>query len=282
MIVTDGPNCYRTITQADHAEISGKIAEHWGNNKFDIPAPRHSMIIAAYNHDVGWREHDIKPRVHKGEPENFPHCPLDDWEKFYRLGIEKVSDVDPYAGLMVSMHATGLYRNRYGLYPERSPDREIDSFVKEQDKFQLELLDKSQNMSTTGQQVSQKDKPFLSKLQERGNVIEVTLPTPRVWFNYNLLEIFDFLSLYFCLNHNLIKETIENVPRKFGSETVSLDLRPIDDSQVKINPYPFDTSPLEVTLTCRMLPKKEYEDSITLIRDYYEVGSQSFTFEFIR
>ena len=36
---------------------------------------------------------------------------------FYRACIAAVSDQDPYAGLLVSMHGAGIYRGRYGTQP---------------------------------------------------------------------------------------------------------------------------------------------------------------------
>ena len=36
---------------------------------------------------------------------------------FYRAGIAAVTEQDEHAGLLVSMHGAGIYRQRYGLDP---------------------------------------------------------------------------------------------------------------------------------------------------------------------
>ena len=40
---------------------------------------------------------------------------------FYRAGIAAVTDEDAYAGLLVSMHGAGIYRQRYGAGPRACP-----------------------------------------------------------------------------------------------------------------------------------------------------------------
>ena len=58
---------------------------------------------------------------------------------FYRAGIAAITDEDPYAGLLVSMHGAGIYRQRYGTDTGLSLSRAaevqplVDAFVEEQE-----------------------------------------------------------------------------------------------------------------------------------------------------
>src|SRR4029453_15589321 len=59
---------------------------------------------------------------------------------FYRAGIAAITDEDPYAGLLVSMHGAGIYRQRYGTDPAlkltRAPEVQalVDAFVDRQER----------------------------------------------------------------------------------------------------------------------------------------------------
>ena len=58
---------------------------------------------------------------------------------FYRAGIAAITDEDPYAGLLVSMHGAGIYRQRYGTDTGSRLSRAaevqplVDAFVEEQE-----------------------------------------------------------------------------------------------------------------------------------------------------
>ena len=63
MIVAEGPEQYRLITQNDHGDLAGQFAAHWGNDKFARLNPYQSMVLAAEAHDNGWWNWDINPSV---------------------------------------------------------------------------------------------------------------------------------------------------------------------------------------------------------------------------
>ena len=63
MIVTEGPQQYRLITQNDHGDLAGQFAAHWGNDKFARLDPYASMVLAVEAHDNGWWHWDINPSV---------------------------------------------------------------------------------------------------------------------------------------------------------------------------------------------------------------------------
>lgn len=138
-------------TQEDHAELSAQFAAHWGNNKFARLRPYESMVFATTCHDSGYREWEGNPpmNIEKGRPyghrEDIPSFEPLELEAYVR-NIEWVRAHDPYAGLIVSMHRTGLWQSRYqtftspkGRLRERSPEikavmRELEAKQQEEKK----------------------------------------------------------------------------------------------------------------------------------------------------
>ena len=63
MILSAAEHGLRVILQTDHAALSGALAAHWGNAVFRRPEPTQAMLLAAAEHDNGWREWEDRPRV---------------------------------------------------------------------------------------------------------------------------------------------------------------------------------------------------------------------------
>ena len=124
------------VMQVDHAVVSGRLAEAWA----DVIEPREAVITAARLHDIGWRHWEAEARLNPdtGRPANFLDVVIDEHLRLYRLGIDEVAALDPYAGMLVSMHAAGIYTGRFGTQPAllltRAPDVQevVDDFVAEQ------------------------------------------------------------------------------------------------------------------------------------------------------
>src|SRR5881398_3218086 len=74
-----------------------------------------------------------------GKPINFLDVDVSSHLAFYRAGIAAVTEHDPYAGLLVSMHGAGIYQQRYGRDPGLGLSRAaaaqelVDDFVAEQE-----------------------------------------------------------------------------------------------------------------------------------------------------
>ena len=116
------------INQSDHAKLSGILAAHWGNRDFALPEPCESVIRAAAFHDCGWFSYETRPNydLQQKAPPNFPQVPLDSQQLIaFQGGLDWLWGIDLYAGLLVSRHRTGLWRNRYGAvaYPPAPPPR---------------------------------------------------------------------------------------------------------------------------------------------------------------
>ena len=53
------------ITQDDHARLSGRFAEHLGNDRFARPEPRPQTLRGIALHDCGWPLHDRRPTLNR-------------------------------------------------------------------------------------------------------------------------------------------------------------------------------------------------------------------------
>ena len=77
-------------------------------------------------------------------------------------------------------------------------------------------------------------------------------------YNYRALQIFDLLSLYFCCDgyasDSQFKEYSIAPVRVAYDSTEEVELRIVPDGNaVRFDPYPFDVSPLRVSVRARML-----------------------------
>lgn len=217
MIVRDAGDAWQVVLQTDHADLSGAFARAWKEQ-----GPRHpSLVIAAERHDDGWAVWEQAPRVDEsGKPINFLEVDVRSHLAFYRAGIAAITEQSPDAGLLVSMHGAGIYRQRYGLDPGLSLTRapevqdEVDAFVAEQEaKFGGEPGDRYED--------------------------------------YALLQLLDRLSLYFCMR---------NVEGGEEAELQGHRLEPLGPWRVRLSPYPFGESPTTFSLVRRLLPKAASED----------------------
>lgn len=87
------------IRQTDHAVLSGFFAREWGNSEFWRPDPFGSFCLAATEHDSGWREWELTPRVDPRSrlPYSFMSLPTADHIMLYQRGLDRLAKVDAYA-----------------------------------------------------------------------------------------------------------------------------------------------------------------------------------------
>jgi len=224
VIVRDRGDDWQVVLQIDHEDLSGAFARAWGEQR----ARHGSLAIAAARHDDGWAVWERAPVVEAetGKPVNFLDVDVSSHLAFYRAGIAAVTEHDPYAGLLVSMHGAGIYRQRYGRDPGLGLSRAaavqelVDAFVAE---------------------------------QEGGydaRVAAIGVSDDERWSDYDLLQLYDRLSLYFCMRD------VESD----GAEPVELQGYTIElraPWRVRMNPYPFAESPATFELVRRVMPKSE-------------------------
>ena len=221
MIVRDRGDGWQVVLQIDHEDLSGAFARAWADR-----GPQHgSLTTAAARHDDGWAVWERAPVVDEsGKPVNFLDVDVSSHLAFYRACIAAVTEQDPYAGLLISMHGAGIYQQRYGRDPSLGLSRAaeaqalIDAFVAEQEAG------------------------YEARLAAAGASDDDR------WRDYELLQLFDRLSLYFCMRD------VEGD----GAEPVELQgyaLELVAPWRLRMAPYPFATSPASFELVRRVMPK---------------------------
>src|SRR5437879_2432855 len=63
MIIQEQGDHLILIRQTDHAVLSGYFAREAGNENFARPEPLESFQLAAAEHDNGWNEWELQPRI---------------------------------------------------------------------------------------------------------------------------------------------------------------------------------------------------------------------------
>lgn len=281
MIVAQADDHYRLVTQPDHSRQVGRLARHWGNDRFDDPVPRHGCLVAAEVHDNGWRTYDRQPHLVDGDPAGIADPPKKQWTDFYRRGPRRAAAVDPYAGLLVSMHGTGVKRQRYG-WDESVPDASdsVAEFIADQERFQRERMAEMADSERFGAHATEAERDGLRAIQS-GESDQFGDDLPRVWTNYCLLQTWDVLSLYCCRSESLSEETVDAVPAGPGADATTLSLEPTGERTVRVDPYPFDTAPLTAPVEGRLL-SKPVTDERELTEAYYRTDPVRLDFEFVQ
>lgn len=246
MIVQPHDGQLLLIRQTDHAALAGLFAEHWGNADFARPSPHDSLIAAAVHHDDGWLLWEAAPRIDPAtcRPYQFTSMPIAEHVAFYRAGIDRVLALAPYAGLLTVMHLAGLYQMRFGSDRSMQPK----SLSSEEEQVQRQFLD----------ELRQQQESLRQELPEHG-VPSSWMEKRRLWTNYKLLQVYDRLSLYFCMAppHSA---TLEPVPLDYQSGETQLTLTPLTERTVAIAPYPFDRSPLSFAVRAVLAPDRDYQN----------------------
>jgi hypothetical protein len=248
MLVRDAGESWQIVLQPDHADLSGQLARAWGGPGFVRPEPFDSVVCAATRHDDGWAVWERRPRLDEnGAPQSFLDVPVPVHLAFYRAAVEVVCDEDPYAGLLVSMHMSGLYRGRYGVMRAFSAPmqlggdarRHADAFAEQEEERQRRLA------------------------------LELGADETQRWTSYALLQVLDVLSLYFGLVDldAGVAGTFDDVPAA-GGERASIAVQPLGPRRVRLDPFPFVEAPTELTLARRLVRKRAWAGDEEFRRDF--------------
>ena len=234
MLVRDAGDAWQIVLQTDHADLSAELARAWKPR----PEPFGSVMTATERHDDGWAVWEQAPRFDRanGRPQNFLDVHVLSHLAFYRACIAAVTEQDPYAGLLISMHGAGIYNCRYGTQPGLTltfaPEvrERVDEFVQE---------------------------------QEAGyprRIAELEVGEDERWTNYGLLQIYDRLSLSFCLKDH---------EAGAADEVGEYRLEPLGPWRVGLEPFPFAESPSRFTLLRRLVPKREWAGDDDFRHDFF-------------
>lgn len=173
MVVRDAGTAWQIVLQTDHGELAGDFAAAWAPR----PQPFESLRTMARRHDDGWFVWERAPGLDAaGRPCNYVDVQVPSHLAFYRAAILAVTEQDPYAGLIVSMHGAGIYRQRYGAQPE----------------LRMTLVDEAKDLAEGF--VAEQEADYQARMEALG------IDDDERWRSYKLLQAWDRLSLYVCLN----------------------------------------------------------------------------------
>lgn len=239
MIIRREDGRLRLMLQTDHARLVAQFAAAWGGGGFCAAEPLGVLMLAAEIHDEGWLDWEQEPRLNPatGRPYDFLTLPPDQHVQIYERGIQMALEQHPYAGLLVSLHGTGLHRRRHGYMPhleyrETDPIYKpvVDRFVARQQRLQAALMQDLQ-------------------------------PQPEaLWTHYRWLQAWDLLSVVIGLRSPLEDRTtsLGRLPLYPGGPEQELTMQTAGPTAYCIDPWPFTPSRLELVLSVRYLPDRAY------------------------
>jgi len=278
-----GTNLY-LVKQVDHGELAGEIARAWGNEQFDPPTHHPSSCLAAAKHDEGWRSWDDGPAMNDQEarPLHFLEIGIQEHIPLYKSGVEAVSALDSYAGLLVGMHWAGLYRGRWGLQPN------LTGLI-QADRTPIQKLQDAAVAEEQSRWIAVKERLW------DGHGSRSAFET-ELWHNYDLLQGWDLLSLFVCmsvldivspetepvllsstlksLDQQAGSRSIPNVPTGIGHPPVDLKLRVIEPGVVSVDPYPLTGPRVPLSVQAAVIPDRVY--SRTELADAMKVAQSVF------
>ena len=110
MIIRRQQDALIFIEQADHARMAADILSDWQADGFPSNPRREAILLAALEHDNGWREEDASTHVDgTGDPLDFISVPAAVKHRIWPRAATRLADTDPYAGALVAEHALSLH-----------------------------------------------------------------------------------------------------------------------------------------------------------------------------
>lgn len=247
------------VGQTDHSRLVGQMGAHWGNADFATPRPYDSVARAAAFHDYGWLRYETAPiwNEQTGETPGFREIPTTSSQlEAYAWCPDWLLAADPYAGLIVNMHRTGLWRNRYES-----------------------IKHPSMSIRTLSPEIA----AFAAKQEAQQAVARKSWDEQELWTNYRLLQVWDLLGLYFACQ-DPYEDYIEPVPQRYEGgklDGVRMTMTPVGARKVAFDPFPFASRPCHVQMSCRRLPAATYQDLASFRRAYFQARLEVMDFELV-
>ena len=207
MLVQARDDCLWLFTQNDHGLLSGRLAyEWWGLDGEPSPLP-FELLLATSIHDTAWIQADSRPtwNPETGRPHTSLDFPLERRLPMYRSGLDNLTAIDPYTGLLASKH----YATLGGMVS-------VDEFQKQESDRQAKLIQ------------------ALGLSQRSMATVENQL---------QYLQLFDLLSYYLCLAPPSASETLPEwlTAEEIGKTPAGTEftIRWSGDDRIEFEPSPF-------------------------------------------
>lgn len=241
------------FTQHDHALLSGRLAEQIAGSIIARPSP--SAIKGIALHDCGWPLHDDEPTLNsRGEPLHVFETPPEIATRVWKASTLRAANIDPYSGLLVSLHVLHL-----SLMAHASPPSPGDVF--ELNKFQHAQIELQERLRPqVGLRI---DRPLTHGLAPPGS----GPAEDELLFHFRLLRAMDALSLALLCSEPL-SITMEGLMSQSGGNAVDFSLTRPSEFTVELDPWPFMPGPHEHQVRFHRVPARRFSDE-TDLRDAY-------------
>jgi hypothetical protein len=272
VLISRRPEGLVLVTQPEHARLAGWLAEAWGNDAFALGPARTSLVTAAARHDDGWETLDAAPVIFadEGRPAHFLEVSLEDTVGPYGAGVDRIYDDDVHAGVLASLHWSGLYSARWGL----------------QDSSPLEHPAALAVVDAQEQRVARHARALWAQRGGLRSAFEAEL-----WRDYEILQALDVISLALCLLDTAVPtardapvlamaatlrpvvqppggRSVGAVPASNGRH-VELALHVVEPHVVAIDPFPLTRSGLECQVAARRMADERYADPAAAAAAYH-------------
>jgi hypothetical protein len=244
------------IPQHDHAMLAGKLAERFGNEKFARPMPWESAILAVRLHDCGWPMHDERPTL------NPKRLPLDVFEtprpialKVWAAAAQQVAALDPYAGLLVSLHSLSLsiLASTFTTGQHEKFDTAQLSERFEINKFQHREVERQESLrKQLGLRI---DLPLTHGLAE----LNATDEDDQLIFNFRMLQAMDLISLCLCCTVPPANKSQDVFPTP-GDKPLQLTMHRDPNGALIVDPWPFNVDEIILSVPAWRMPRREFRD----------------------
>ncbi len=256
MIRRDAGSDWLLISQPDHAAVAARLAAHVGGRRFaPLIAQRDSVVAAVAAHDDGWNEHDQAPIIDAhGRPLDVFDAPRAVALTAWSASTERATiAAGPYAGLLVSLHGLSLSIRAAGT---GGFDLSTARAVFEVNQFQHREIERQGHLREAVGLPT--DIPLQHGIAEPG----ASAGDDRLTYHFRLLQAMDLISLCACCTHPPADRTDELLPTP-GARPWRLRISRDGRGVVRVTPWPFDAARIEMSVRCRRLPARPFDDVAT-------------------
>ncbi|WP_088102902.1 DUF3891 family protein [Halalkalibacter urbisdiaboli] len=251
MIILETGDYFKMTTQHDHSIFSGELAKHLEDNLFIDAEYKDAVILAIREHDRAWIRLDQMPiwNDQRNIPFSFMDYPLFPKISMYSKGIDEVEEMNQYSALLCSIHYTSFGHIR------KSKHKDCVDYMKNEFTRQKKL---KSNLHNPNEEMIKK--------------------------HFKLLQLFDELSLYVCLNEEGTSKSHEHPWYVEGFETLIDGQRYYAEwksrAEIKIEPFPF-TDEFDITFKTKYI-SKDLREKIGINSAYIDTSYTLNNFKIVR
>ena len=223
----DNSSAWLLIPQPTHARIAYELACSWGCSPVTTPQFAEILLPTLLCHDDGWHDWERKPDVESrsGKPYSFTEMIPEDAQRIWEASIRACRKLGPLAQYLVASHF-------------------------------IFLCGRGDSAATSGaiqfsREYGRRADDWLAAWQKESPATNTTEAAHTV---LSYLQMFDFLSLWFCC-------TEQNEPYQCKTpDGCRLEFKRTPEGHIHVQPWPWHVSQVNLRLTARLVPARRYQD----------------------